>query len=74
MNGIPREQALRLCEQIRKENGQKVLSLGRLQCWGCYKWSRGEVEKLCLASKEGCNLVNDRYRKLGDKEVGDAHQ
>ena len=34
---IPREVAIKLCDEIRAENRQKRFSLGRLQCWGCYK-------------------------------------
>jgi hypothetical protein len=59
---IPREAALKLCEEIRAENKQKWFSLGRLQCWACYTWARGDVEKLCLSSEGGCNLVNKRYK------------
>jgi len=59
---IPREVALKLCDEIRAENKQKRFSMGKLQCWGCYTWSRGDMEKLCLSTKEGCNLVNKRYK------------
>jgi hypothetical protein len=59
---IPREVALKLCEEIRAENKGRWFSLGRLQCWGCYTWAKGDQEKLCLSSKEGCNLVNKRYK------------
>jgi len=59
---IPREVALKLCDEIRSENKQKWFSFGRLQCWGCYKWAKGGTEKLCLSSEGGCNLVNKRYK------------
>jgi hypothetical protein len=59
---IPREVAMKLCDEIRAENKRKRFSIGRLQCWGCYQWARGDTEKLCLSSKEGCNLVNNRYK------------
>jgi len=59
---IPREVAVKLCDEIRAENKRKWFSLGRLQCWGCYTWARGDMEKLCLSSKEGCNLVNNQYK------------
>jgi hypothetical protein len=59
---IPREVALKLCDEIRAENKGKWFSLGRLQCWGCYPFAKGNPEKLCLSSKEGCNLINQRYK------------
>ena len=59
---IPREVALKLCDETRAENKQKWFSIGRLQCWGCYKWAKGNVEKLCLSSEGGCNQVNKRYK------------
>jgi len=59
---IPREIALKLCEEIRTENKKKWFSFGKVQCWGCYKWSKGDVEKMCLSSEQGCNLVNNRYK------------
>jgi len=61
---IPLEVSLKLCNEIRAENKNKPFSLWRLQCWGCCRWSRGVVEKMCLSSERGCNLVNERY-KLG---------
>ncbi len=65
---VPREIALKLCDEIRSENKQKWFSLGRLQCWGCYKWAKGDAAKLCLSSEGGCNLVNKRYKlHQGDK-------
>ena len=59
---IPREIALKLCAEIRAENKQKRFSLAWLQCFFCYRSAGGDVEKLCLSSKEGCNLVNKRYK------------
>ena len=59
---IPREVALKLCDEIRAENKQNWFSLGRLQCFFCYKSARGDVEKLCLSSEGGCNLVNKRCK------------
>ena len=59
---IPREVALKLCNEIRAENKQKWFSLGRLQCWGCYKWAKGDAERMCRSSERGCNQVNNRYK------------
>jgi len=62
---IPREIAIKLCEEIQIENkGKGRFSLERLQCWGCLKHANGDVEKMCLANVrgEGCNLINKRYK------------
>ena len=58
---IPREIALKLCDEIRAENKQKWFSIGWLQCWGCYKFTGGDVDKMCLSNEGGCPLVNKRY-------------
>jgi len=59
---IPREVALKLCDEIRAENKNRWFSPSGLQCFFCYKSARGNVEKLCLSSKRGCNLINQRYK------------
>ena len=59
---VPHEIALKLCDEIRAENKRKRLSFWKLQCWGCYKWAKGDIEKLCLSREGGCNLVNKRYK------------
>ncbi len=59
---IPREIALKLCDEIRAENKRKLFSIGGLQCWGCFKFTRGDVEKMCLSSEGGCTQVNKRYK------------
>ena len=61
---IPREIAIKLCDEIQAENKKKLFSLGKLQCRSCYKWAKGDREKMCLSSKEGCNQVNKRYKLL----------
>ena len=65
---IPREVALKLCDEIRGENKQKWFSLAKMQCWGCCKWSKGDLEKMCLSSEGGCNLVNKRYSLLKERK------
>jgi hypothetical protein len=59
---IPREIAIKLCNEIQAENKRKRFSPGRLQCWGCRKYARGDVDKMCLASEGGCPRVNQRFR------------
>jgi hypothetical protein len=61
---ISRETAIKLCEEIRAENENKGFSFQRLQCWGCLKYAKGDVEKMCLANEKGggCNLINKRYK------------
>ena len=59
---IPREIALKLCDEIRAENKQRWFSIWRLQCFFCYKWAKGDAERMCLSSEQGCNQVNNRYK------------
>jgi len=59
MEKIPRETAERLCAEIRAEKDKNLAA--RMQCWGCMKYSKGDPAKMCLASKDGCNLVNKRW-------------
>ena len=63
---IPPEVALKLCDEIQAEHKQRRwfswFSIWRLNCWGCYKWAKGDVEKLCLSSEGGCAQVNNRYK------------
>lgn len=58
---IPREIAIMLCDEIRSENKKGWFSIWRLQCFFCYKFAKGDVEKLCLSSEGGCSQVNKRY-------------
>ena len=58
---IPREVAIKLCNEIQAENKRKRFSKERLQCWGCCKYAKGDIEKMCISGKGGCNLVNKRY-------------
>jgi uncharacterized protein (DUF779 family) len=60
---IPKEEAMKLCSEIRNEKGVKLFS----QCWGCLKFSKGDPAKMCYSSKpdnRGCGLVNKQYDSL----------
>ena len=64
VEAIPKEEALRLCAEIREENRHKRFSFAAMQCWGCVKFSKGDPAKMCLSSApghRGCNLINARY-------------
>ena len=61
MNSIPEDVALQICDEIRRENHGKWYTFSRLQCWGCLKFSKGDLAKMCLGSEGGCNLVNKHY-------------
>ncbi len=57
---IPRDAAIRLCDEIRITKEHKLFS----QCWGCVKFSKGAFDKMCAASRHdnrGCTLVNAKY-------------
>lgn len=61
---IPREVALTICEEIRAEHREQLVSLAKLQCWGCTTFAKGAAEKMRLSSQpgyRGCALVNQRY-------------
>lgn len=58
---IPRDVALKLCDEIRSENKRKRFSIWKLQCWGCYWNAKRDVEKLCVFGG-GCPQVNRRYK------------
>ena len=45
---IPREIAIKLCNEVRKENQNKLFNFLSYQCIGCYKFSKGDYEKMCL--------------------------
>jgi len=61
---IPKEEALRLCDEIREENMKKRFSAGKHQCSFCYKRAGGNPEKLMIFANplnRGCSQVNKRY-------------
>jgi hypothetical protein len=62
------DEALELCEQVRAINKKKTISLNRMWCWGCTKFTSAP-EKRCFANAEngnntGCPQVNKLYKKL----------
>ncbi len=62
MVNIGKDEALKLCEEIRKNKAKKLFT----QCWGCVKFSHGKVDKMCLRTKDGwdgCKLINRLYEK-----------
>lgn len=67
IRAIPKDVALRLCEEIRNENKGKLIGFGAMQCWGCLHFSNGDLEKMCISGKpgnRGCNLINTRYDRM----------
>lgn len=59
---IPREMALKLCDEIRSENSRKWFSIWKSMCFFCYKFANGDMEKLCISNERGCSQVNKRYK------------
>ena len=60
---IPRDEAAKLCSEIRSEKGVRLFS----QCWGCMRFSKADPQKMCYSNKpdnRGCGLVNKRYDSL----------
>lgn len=65
---IPREEAVALCDEIRKENMAKRFSVGKRQCSFCYKRAGGNSEKLMIFTNplnRGCSQVNGRFDVKG---------
>ncbi|WXG39642.1 MAG: hypothetical protein WED07_02210 [Candidatus Freyarchaeum deiterrae] len=69
-DAIPKDIALRLCEEIRLENASKKLGAGKSMCHFCYNYSIEHPGQLCVFANEenrGCYQVNKRYDKLHKK-------
>ena len=61
---IPREVALRLCEEIRTENRGKWYTFNGLWCLGCTTFNQADQTKMCWHSSpqnRGCGQVNKRH-------------
>jgi hypothetical protein len=59
---IPLSEAVELCQFFRSQNGVRLFS----QCWGCMRFSKGQVEKMCFYNppiNDGCGKVNELYKK-----------
>ncbi len=69
---VPREIAIKLCDEIRTKHKQRGwlswLSIWGLNCWGCYKFTKGDAEKMCLSSEGGCAQVNKRYKRRKENQ------
>lgn len=66
---IPREIAIKLCNEIQTENQRKRFSFGKRVCYFCCKYAKGDVEKMCLSGKQGCPQVSKRYRLQKDPSL-----
>ena len=61
---IPKDDAMSICDKIRKEN--KKLGFARIQCLGCMKYAKSDSSKRCLNSQpgyRGYSLFNKSYDK-----------
>ena len=64
VDAIPKDTALRLCEEIRAENRGKWWKWTAWMCWGCVTFCKGDLEKMCVGSQpdyRGCIQVDARY-------------
>lgn len=64
---IPKEVALKLCNEVLETNKRRWYTWSAWQCRGCIKWSRGDTDMLCFNSRlghRGCSLINSRYDKM----------
>ncbi len=65
-NAIPNDVALRMCEEIRKQNRGRWYSFYGVWCYMCNKVSKNDTTKLCFhgsPDNRGCSQVNNRYDK-----------
>ena len=56
--------AIQLCEEIKQQNSKKRISISKWQCWGCQKYAKGDVTKMCIFNEgkyDGCSLINKRF-------------
>ncbi len=66
MEAVPRDTAIELCQQVRQRLSGKLFSFWKWQCWGCVKFTKGEIEKMCLFNDgafNGCGLVNKEWAR-----------
>jgi hypothetical protein len=67
MDAIPKDVALKLCEEIRKENHGRWYSFYGIWCGMCNKVSKGDAAKLCFSGRSdnrGCSQVSKRYDRI----------
>ena len=70
-SNITFDDAVKICSQIREQRKSKWYNLSLLQCWGCWKFSGGDYDKMCMKSAsgyDGCNLINKRYGRKDYKK------
>lgn len=44
---IPKGTAIELCKAIRKRNKGRRFSISAMQCWGCIRFTKGDITKMC---------------------------
>ncbi len=68
MTAIPQEQAVSICEEIRRENRGKWYTVNGMWCWGCTTFTKNDPSKRCFTSQpdyRGCAQVNKRFDNQG---------
>lgn len=61
---IFQQAAIEICRQIQNRYSRKFFTAVYWQCWGCVKFSKGDIKKMCFANNSdnrGCNLVNKQF-------------
>ena len=71
---IPKNKVLELCEVIRSKHkkGKWPFGIGRMQCWGCWKFGKeideeGDITNICAlnhSENRGCRQINVLYDQL----------
>ena len=71
MDVIPKEVAIKLCEEVRDKNRGRWYSFNAMRCWWCYKFTKGNPDILSFSNRpdnRGCSQMNRLYEqsKSGD--------
>jgi len=74
-DAIPQATAWQICAEIRQENRGKWYTFNGLFCWGCVRFTNGDLTKMCVSAGpdyRGCAQVNARYdqrRRVAQEEL-----
>jgi len=50
---MTKEEAEKICERVREKNKGKWWKISYWQCWGCAKFSSGDIDKRYCATPDG---------------------
>ncbi len=71
MDDIPKEVAVKLCQETREENRSRWYSFYSIWCWGCYTFTKGDPDILSFSNRpdnRGCSQINKRYEHFKSED------